>query len=67
MDESKLYSQIKALPDDLKKEVENFVQFLMYKSQKKTPIKALRGKWKGMIKMSPDFDEPLDDFKEYME
>jgi hypothetical protein len=25
------------------------------------------GRWKGQIKMSPDFDDPLDDFREYME
>ena len=24
------------------------------------------GIWKGQIKMADDFDEPLDDFKEYM-
>jgi len=28
--------------------------------------KELFGKYKGKILMSPDFDEPLDDFKEYM-
>lgn len=28
--------------------------------------KEMLGKWKGKIWMSPDFDEPLEDFKEYM-
>ena len=34
-----------------------------------TPIKRKRqfGSARGLIKMAPDFDEPLDDFKEYTE
>ncbi len=34
------------------------------------PVKAKAGLWKGMpgrFWMSPDFDEPLEDFREYME
>jgi len=38
----------------------NFTQ----KNIKKKPIKA--GFAKGFFVMMPDFDEPLDDFKEYM-
>ena len=32
------------------------------------PVRAKRkaGIWKGQVKMSDDFDEPLDDFAEYM-
>jgi hypothetical protein len=33
---------------------------------KRKPRKELYGLWKDKIKMSPDFDEPLDCFKEYM-
>lgn len=29
-------------------------------------LAALHGKFKGQIRMSDDFDEPLDDFAEYM-
>lgn len=32
----------------------------------KNGLAALYGKGKGQFTMSPDFDEPLDDFKEYM-
>ena len=34
-----------------------------------TPVKRKRtfGSARGLIQMAPDFDEPLDDFKEYME
>ena len=31
------------------------------------PRKRLFGSAKGLISMSPDFDAPLDEFKEYME
>ncbi len=34
-------------------------------SQKQWPCKA--GSAKGKIHMAPDFDEPLEEFKEYME
>jgi hypothetical protein len=29
--------------------------------------KRFAGKWKGQIELAPDFDEPLEDFREYME
>jgi hypothetical protein len=68
MNTSKLYSQIEGLPEDLKKEVEDFVQFLYTKNQiGKISIEDLEGKWEGLIKMNKDFDEPLEDFKEYMQ
>jgi len=36
-------------------------------SPAKRPFSDLFGEWRGMIWMSDDFDEPLEDFKEYME
>jgi hypothetical protein len=67
MNNVKLIHDIDQLPDDLKKEVENFVEYLVSKTQKgKIPVASLEGKWKGLIQMSDDFDEPLEDFKEYM-
>jgi len=36
-------------------------------NDKRKSRKELFGKYKGQIWMSPDFDEPLEDFKEYME
>jgi phosphoenolpyruvate synthase/pyruvate phosphate dikinase len=65
-----LQSEIEKLPDYLKKEVEDFIGFLLEKEKKKQELITKKGRTpglaKGMITMSPDFDEPLDDFKEYM-
>jgi Protein of unknown function (DUF2281) len=67
MTDFQLYAQISALPADLKKEVSDFVEFLKQKAKPKTKLKKRQlGVAKGLITMSPDFDEPLEDFKEYM-
>lgn len=70
MDTSLLYSKLSALPENLKKEVADFIEFLLMKSKqgipdtKNAPPKF--GSGKGMFTMHKDFDAPLDDFKEYM-
>jgi hypothetical protein len=62
-----LYSQISSLPSDLKKEVSDFVAFLKHKSQAGKKIKERQfGYSKDFFKVSDDFDEPLEDFKEYV-
>lgn len=62
-----LYSQISSLPTDLKKEVSDFVEFLKQKAKSKAKPKERKfGYEKGFFKMSNDFDEPMEDFKEYM-
>jgi hypothetical protein len=67
MTDSRLYSQIESLSPELKKEVEDFVAFLKQKSEEKPIIKERKpGKAKGFFRLEADFDEPLDDFKEYM-
>jgi uncharacterized protein DUF2281 len=67
MTDLQLYTQISSLPADLKKEVSDFVEFLKQKAKPKTRLKKRQlGAAKGLILMSPDFDEPLEDFKEYM-
>jgi hypothetical protein len=61
-----LYTKINSLPENLKIEVSDFIDYLITK--KKSPkTKKVRkaGFFKGQIEISPDFDEPLDDFKEY--
>lgn len=62
-----LYNKLASLPDNLKSEVEDFIDFLKSKAKgsDKTP-KPRFGSGKGMFKMTVDFDEPLDDFKGYM-
>ena len=70
-----LYSKIELLPDHLKQQVLDYIEFLLsreVKQPKETPpakepkFKAGFGGAKGMFVMSPDFDEPLEDFKDYM-
>ncbi len=61
-----LQTKLESLPPDLKKEVSDFVDFLISKSKPATKKPAKFGSAKGKIKMSTDFDEPLDDFKDYM-
>lgn len=68
MSSIELQNRINALPENLRREVEDFVSYLLEKSRKdKMPKAKLRGSLKGKILMSEDFDQPLDDFKEYME
>jgi hypothetical protein len=68
MDNLPLYNKLAALPDNLKSEVEDFIDFLSAKTNKnQQKHKPKFGSAKGMFVMKPDFDEPLDDFKEYME
>jgi hypothetical protein len=67
MTDLQLYTTISNLPPNLKKEVEDFVEFLKTKTKEEKVVKERKfGCAKGLIEMSPDFDEPLDDFKDYM-
>ncbi|MEX8547361.1 MAG: DUF2281 domain-containing protein [Mucilaginibacter sp.] len=75
---TELIEKLEKLPDALQKEVKDFVDFLIYKDQKKDGTEKLSdktmnvprpvfGSGKGIFgKMSDDFDEPLDEMKEYM-
>lgn len=69
MTDLQLYKEIESLPADLKKQVRDFMEFLIEKtkSTKRKKPEAVFGYLKGKITMSPDFDEPLEEFKEYME
>lgn len=63
MENLTLYSKLATLPEELKAEVSDFVDFLTSKRQKSNEKKRPRfGSGKGMLVMKPDFDEPLDDF-----
>lgn len=76
MDALVLYSKIELLPEHLKKQVLDYIEFLLSREanvhQSKQPkssspkFKSGFGGAKGMFVMSPEFDEPLEDFKEYM-
>ncbi len=66
MEHAHLYSKISSLPSDIKSEVNDFIDFLMTKRRKEVKKKKpIFGCAKGQIYISPDFDEPLDDFNEY--
>jgi hypothetical protein len=68
MNDIELYSKLVGLPDELKKEANDFVEFLKTKvSDKHVPKKRTAGLAKGLIEIGDDFDEPLEDFKEYRE
>ncbi len=82
MTEQLFITQYNQLPETLKRELNAFLEYLVFKYQienkkavpgkdgnkkpltKKAAPKA--GFLKGTFVMSPDFDEPLEDFKEYM-
>jgi hypothetical protein len=70
MKDDLLLKQYEMLPDALKKEVIDFIGFLLYKYQHK-PIeknkkKPVFGSLKDKIIISEDFDEPLEDLKDFM-
>ena len=71
MSSSYLFTKINSLSDELKEKVNSYIDSLLLNAKKKkkeTKKSSGRGygSMKGQIKMSKDFDEPLDDFKEYM-
>lgn len=70
MDNISLYTRINSLPSHLQKEVRDFVEFLKQRLEKDKSgdldKPRVFGQLKGKIEISPDFDEPLDDFKDYM-
>lgn len=70
MTEKLILSEMYQLPENLKLEVLHFIAFLKqeYTSQKveKKVGERIFGKSKGKYKLAPDFDAPIDDFKEYM-
>jgi predicted N-acyltransferase len=61
-----LFTKINSLPPSLKKEVDDFVEFLKAKKRKNKIKERKFGCAKGLIIMHDDFEAPLEDFKEYM-
>lgn len=68
MTDIQLYTALSTLPQSLKTEVINFMEFLRYKSSKKNnkPAKRIAGKAKGLITLNSDFDDPINGFNDYM-
>jgi len=72
MTKSLIWEKYQQLPASSREAAAKFIDFLLSESVKSTPKqngdkKARKGfgSWKG-IRLSPDFDAPLEDFKEYM-
>jgi len=64
-----LYTKLETLPSELKIEAEKFINELVKKHNDQKNIKSIRpklGSLKGKIWLSDDFDDPLDDFNDYM-
>jgi len=78
MESNVLIEKLEKLPLDKQREVEDFVDFLLAKqtpgiqltgNEVAEPTESYArgfGSLKGQIFMSDDFDEPLEDFNEYM-
>ncbi|MGN8057824.1 type II toxin-antitoxin system VapB family antitoxin [Pedobacter sp. 22163] len=69
MDQLHILEKIKMIPVAYQQEVEDFIDFILQKKvNKKNKEKTQRklGLLKGKMKMSDDFNAPLDDFKDYM-
>lgn len=67
MTEEELIKKIMLLPPELKAQVETFVDFIMEQKKIQPEVKQRKsGQLKGKVWMSPDFDEPLEDMKDYM-
>ena len=67
MTDLQLFTEISSLPKELKKEVQDFIEFLKTKARKQKPVKQRQfGAATGFFIMHDNFDEPLEDFKDYM-
>ncbi len=70
--QKQLFEEIKLIPAEKYAEIYDFLHYLRLSlSQEKTEKKSFKktpkfGFAKGTFKMAEDFDEPLEDFKDYM-
>jgi len=68
MTDLNLFNKLVSLPEHLRKEVSDFIESLQTRNKKPKPKRKRKlGLAKGLIKMSDDFDEPLEDFNAYLE
>ena len=67
MTNNQLYKQITLLPTDLKAQVFSYISLLKRKASLKTEVKERTfGYAKDFFKMTDDFDQPLEDFKDHI-
>jgi len=64
-----IYTKLSGLPLNLKLEVEDFIDYLKFKSSTSKEDTGQRqpGKAKGLISIKNNFDDPTEGFKEYMQ
>jgi hypothetical protein len=67
MNESSIYYKINSLSENMRVEAMDFIDFLLEKNKQEKKNKTPKfGSCRGLFKMMPNFDEPIEDFKEYM-
>ncbi|MCT7985419.1 DUF2281 domain-containing protein [Laspinema sp. A4] len=69
MIENAILKNVEKLPESVKQSVLDYTEFLVNRyttAPAKTPQRGGLGIWQGQIWMSDDFDEPLEDLKDYM-
>jgi len=68
MNNIQLYTKISGLSADLQYEVNDFIEFLEFKTKNSNDKKANRiaGKAKGLLKIKENFDDPIEGFKDYV-
>jgi Protein of unknown function (DUF2281) len=70
--EREILKNIEKLPESVQQAVFDYTDFLVKRYAESSPAKGETAKrgglgiWQGKIWMSDDFDEPLDDLKDYM-
>ena len=68
MTDQTILNKIHALPESLKQEILDFIEFIgqKYRTSKQQKQIPQYGSLKGTFEMRDDFDDPLEDFKDYM-
>ncbi|MBF0103281.1 MAG: DUF2281 domain-containing protein [Desulfobacterales bacterium] len=70
MNNELILSMLNNLPEEFKQEALNFIEFLSVKYKNKLQKQRLKvpefGSCKGLFIIPDNFDEPLDDFKDYI-
>ncbi len=72
MRENAILKNVEKLPESVKQAVFDYTEFLVNRyavdapKTAKAPKRGGLGIWQGQIWMSDDFDEPLEDLKDYM-
>ena len=67
MEAAVLERKVKQLPFEARQDISDYLDFLLYKYHDRKTVKPYAGCMKGtFLWMSDDFNEPLDDFKDYM-